>query len=102
VLEEAGFEGFVAERLRVGIDIDQVEVDIESVLQQAENEQVHPLLLDAPALDDRLLEGMDDLDTSFRVWILAKRQTIHERLMRSLEAGLVGANVPREIRKKFA
>lgn len=102
VLEEAGFEGFVAERLMVGIDIDQVEVDIESVLQQAENEQVHPLLLDAPALDDRLLEGMDDLDPSFRVWILAKRQTIHERLMRSLEAGLVGANVPREIRKKFA
>jgi DNA-binding SARP family transcriptional activator len=102
VLEEAGFGGFVAERLMVGIDIGQVEVDIESVLQQAENERVHPLLLDAPALDERLLEGMDDLDPSFRVWVLAKRQTIHERLMRSLESGLVGANVPRDIKKKFA
>lgn len=101
-LEEAGFGGFVAERLMVGIDIGQVEVDIESVLQQAENERVHPLLLDAPQLDERLLEGMDDLDPSFRVWVLAKRQTIHERLMRSLEAGLIGENVPRDTRKKFA
>jgi DNA-binding SARP family transcriptional activator/TolB-like protein len=102
VLEEAGFGGFVAERLTIGIDIGRVEVDIESVLQQAENERVHPLLLDAPALDERLLEGMDDLDPSFRVWVLAKRQTIHERLMRSLEAGLIGVNVPRDTKKKFA
>ena len=102
VLEDAGFGGFVAERLLIGIDIGQVEVDIESVLQQAENERVHPLLLDAPALDERLLEGMDDLDPSFRVWVLAKRQTVHERLMRSLEAGLIGVNVPRDTRKKFA
>jgi DNA-binding SARP family transcriptional activator/TolB-like protein len=102
VLEEAGFGGFVPERLMIGIDIGQVEVDIESVLQQAENERVHPLLLDAPALDERLLEGMDDLDPSFRVWVLAKRQTVHERLMRNLETGLVGANVPRDTKKKFA
>jgi DNA-binding SARP family transcriptional activator/TolB-like protein len=102
VLEEAGFGGFVAERLMIGISIAQMEVDIESVLQQAENERVHPLLLDAPQLDERLLEGMDDLDPSFRVWVLAKRQTIHERLMRSLEAGLIGANVPRDTKKKFA
>jgi DNA-binding SARP family transcriptional activator/TolB-like protein len=102
VLEEAGFGGFVAERLIIGVDIGQVEVDIESVLQQAENERVHALLLDAPQLDERLLEGMDDLDPSFRVWVLAKRQTVHERLMRSLETGLTGANVPRDIKKKFA
>jgi DNA-binding SARP family transcriptional activator/TolB-like protein len=102
VLEEAGFGGFAAERLMIGISIAQMEVDIESVLQQAENERVHPLLLDAPQLDERLLEGMDDLDPSFRVWVLAKRQTIHERLMRSLEAGLIGANVPRDTKKKFA
>ena len=102
LLEEAGFGGFVAERLMVGIGIGQVESDIESVLQFAEKEQVHPLLLDAPALDERLLEGMDDLDPSFRVWVLAKRQTVSERLMRSLEAGLVGANVPRDTKKNFA
>jgi DNA-binding SARP family transcriptional activator/TolB-like protein len=102
VLEEAGYAGFVAERLMIGIDIGQVDVDIESVLQLAEGERVHPLLLDTPQLDERLLEGMDDLDPSFRVWVLAKRQTIHERLMRSLETGLTGATVPGETKKKFA
>jgi DNA-binding SARP family transcriptional activator/TolB-like protein len=102
VLEEAGYGGFVAERLLIGIDTGQVEVDIESVLRLAETGRVHPLLLDTPQLDERLLEGMDDLDPSFRVWVLAKRQTLHERLMRSLEAGLTAANVPGDVRKKIA
>ena len=102
VLEEAGYGGFVAERLLVGIDTGQVEVDIESVLQLAESGRVHPLLLDIQQLDERLFEGLDDLDPSFRVWVLAKRQTVHERLMRSLDAGLTATNVPGDIRKKIA
>ena len=75
MLEEAGYEGFVAERLTIGINVGRIEVDIESVIQLAESGRVHPLLLDTPQLDGRLLEGMDDLDPSFRVWVLAKRQT---------------------------
>ena len=102
VLEEAGYGGFVAERLLIGIDTGQVEVDIESVLQLAEGGRVHPLLLDIQQLDERLFEGLDDLDPSFRVWVLAKRQTIHERLMRSLEAGLTATHVADDIRKKIA
>ena len=102
VLEEAGYGGFVAERLLIGIDTGQVEVDIESVLQLAEGGRVHPLLLDIQQLDERLFEGLDDLDPSFRVWVLAKRQTIHERLMRSLEAGLTATHVAADIRKKIA
>ena len=102
VLEEAGYGGFVAERLLIGIDTGQVEVDIERVLQLAEGGRVHPLLLDIQQLDERLFEGLDDLDPSFRVWVLAKRQTIHERLMRSLEAGLTATHVAADIRKKIA
>ena len=102
VLEEAGYGGFVAERLLIGIDTGQIEVDIESVLQLAESGRVHPLLLDVQQLDERLFEGLDDLDPSFRVWVLAKRQTIHERLLRSLEAGLSAPQVASDIRKKVA
>jgi DNA-binding SARP family transcriptional activator/TolB-like protein len=101
VLEDAGFAGFSAGRLSIGFDHEQVEVDVESILLLAENARVHPLLLNTPRLDERLLEGVDDLDPSFRVWILAKRQTIHERLMRSLEAGLTG-DVPGELARKIA
>jgi DNA-binding SARP family transcriptional activator/TolB-like protein len=102
ILEEAGFAGFVAGRLSIGFDLDQVEVDVESILQLAESAQVHSLLLNTQRLDERLLEGVDDLDPSFRVWILAKRQTIYERLMRSLEAGFAAASVDAETRRRMA
>ena len=102
VLEDAGYAGFVAERLTIGIDIGHVEVDIESVLELAESGRVHPLLLDTPELDGRLLEGMDDLDPSFRVWVLAKRQTIHERLMRSLGAAFMAKDVSARARNEIA
>lgn len=102
VLEDAGFAGFSAGRLSAGFDRAQVEVDVESILQQAARGDVHPLLLDIPRLGERLLEGMDDLDPSFRVWILAKRQTIQERLMRSLEAGLAAADLSGERVRKIA
>jgi DNA-binding SARP family transcriptional activator/TolB-like protein len=102
MLEEAGYDGFVAERLMIGVDVGRIEVDIESVLQLAEGGRVHPLLLDTPQLDGRLLEGMDDLDPSFRVWVLAKRQTIHERLMRNLDEGLTSVSVPADSKKRIA
>ena len=101
-LEEAGYDGFVAERLLIGLETGRIEVDIESVIQLAETGRVHPLLLDTPQLDGRLLEGMDDLDPSFRVWVLAKRQTIHERLMRNLDEGLTSASVPPDAKKRIA
>ena len=102
VLEDAGYTGFSAGRLSIGFDLDRVEVDLESILQLAENARVHPLLLNTSRLTERLLEGVDDLDPSFRVWILAKRQTIYERLMRSLDAGLAAAHVPAETKRKIA
>jgi DNA-binding SARP family transcriptional activator/TolB-like protein len=102
VLGEAGFDGLIAGRLSVGFELDRVAVDFESVLQLAESARVHPLLLDTPRLDERLLEGMDDLDPSFRVWVLAKRQTLRERLMRGLEAGLGVPDVAPEMRKNIA
>jgi DNA-binding SARP family transcriptional activator len=102
VLGEAGFDGLNAGRLSVGFGLDRVAVDVESVLQLAERARVHPLLLDTLRLDERLLEGMDDLDPSFRVWVLAKRQTIHERLMRGLDAGLGAPDVAPELRKNIA
>ena len=100
--EDAGYRGFVAGRLSIHLDPEQVEVDVESILRAAESGSVHPLLLNTPHLDERVLEGMDDLDPSFRVWVLAKRQTIHDRLMRSLDAGLVGNDVAAGVKKQMA
>jgi DNA-binding SARP family transcriptional activator len=91
--EGAGYSGFSAGRLGVHLDAEKVEVDIESITRMAEGGSVHPLLLNTPDFGARILEGMDDLDPSFRIWVLAKRQTINDRLMRSLGAGLVAGEV---------
>ena len=91
--EDAGFGGFSAGRLSIHLNAEDVEVDIESIIRLAEGGRVHPLLLNTPDLGQRILDGMDDLDPSFRIWVLAKRQTIHDRLMRCLGAGMVATGI---------
>src|SRR4030088_1639623 len=100
--EGAGYDGFSAGRLSVHLDDAQVEVDIESIIRLAESGGVHPLLLNTPDLGERILEGMDDLDPSFRIWVLAKRQTINDRLMRSLGAGLVAKDIAADVKTEIA
>src|ERR1700716_4521448 len=100
--EDAGYGGFSAGRLSIHLDAEKVEVDIESIIRLAESGGVHPLLLNTPDLGDRILEGMDDLDPSFRIWVLAKRQTISDRLMRSLGAGLVAKDIAADVKTEFA
>jgi DNA-binding SARP family transcriptional activator/TolB-like protein len=100
--EDAGYGGFSAGRLSIHLDAEKVEVDVENIIRLAEGGRVHPRLLNTPDLGDRILEGMDDLDPSFRIWVLAKRQTINDRLMRSLNAGLVAKDVPIGARSEIA
>ena len=49
---------------------------------------MHPLLLEQAYVTEDLLAGLDDLDSSFRGWVLAKRRTLCDRLLRALEKGL--------------
>jgi DNA-binding SARP family transcriptional activator/TolB-like protein len=100
--DAAGYHGFRAGRLSIQLDPAMVEVDVESIIKAAESGSVHPLLLNTPNLEQHILEGLDDLDPSFRVWVLAKRQTIHDRLMRSLGPALVATDVSASARKDIA
>jgi DNA-binding SARP family transcriptional activator/TolB-like protein len=100
--EAAGYNGFSAGRLSIQLDPAMVEVDVESIIKAAETGSVHSLLLNTPNLEEHILEGLDDLDPSFRVWVLAKRQTIHDRLMRSLGPALVAADISASARRDIA
>ena len=100
--EDAGYGGFSAGRLSVHLDAEKIEVDVERIIRLAESGSVDTLLLNTPDLGEKILEGMDDLDPSFRIWILAKRQTINDRLMRSLGAGLVAKDIAAEIKTEIA
>lgn len=85
---EAGYEGFRTDKLAVEIDRPSIELDLWAVIGDAEAGRAHPLLLERPRPTDTLLDGLDDLDSAFRVWLLAKRETIHNRLLRALETAL--------------
>ena len=58
------------------------------MITAAEAGQVHPLLLERRNLADELMAGLEDLDPSFSSWLLAKRHTIRDRLLRALESAL--------------
>ena len=72
----------------IGFEPGSVDVDVLTVIRTAEAGQVHPLLLERHNLAADLLAGLEDLDPSFRSWLLAKRQTVHDRLLRAPEAAL--------------
>ena len=84
----AGFDGLRIGAHEIGFEPDQIEVDVWSVIRSAEAEEAHPLLLGQPRLGDELLAGLEDLDPAFRGWVLAKRETLRDRLMRLLETAL--------------
>lgn len=100
--EAAGYHGFTTSRLSIHFDPAMLDVDLENIIKAAENGSVHPMLLNTPNLEEHILEGLDDLDPSFRVWVLAKRQTIHDRLMRSLGPALIATDIAAETRKDVA
>lgn len=88
-MDKAGLPELLrAERLSVGLDPLRLAHDMGEVLTEAEQGRVHPRLLETPRLPDSLLEGLDDLDPSFRVWLLARRQAFQDRLLQLLEPRL--------------
>ena len=88
ILTEAGSCGFRISKHEIGFERGAVDVDVWAVLRAAEVADVHPLLLQRRYLGDDLLAGLEDLDPSFRGWVLAKRHTLSDRLLRALEQGL--------------
>lgn len=85
---EAGSPVFHVAVREVGFVRQYVRLDLWDVLSAAERGEAHPLLLESRHIADELLSGLDDLDPAFRVWLLAKRQTLRDRLLRALEPTL--------------
>ena len=88
IFADAGCGGLRITALDIGFEQGAIEVDVWAVIRAAEQAEVHPLLLERQHLVDDLLTGLEDLDPSFRIWVLAKRQSLRERLLRALEKGL--------------
>jgi len=83
-----GFDGLLAEKRVIGLDQSRVIVDVQEIADMAAAGRAHGRFAEVPRLPEKLLADFEDLDPAFRIWLLAKRQALHDRLIRGLEAKL--------------
>lgn len=101
-LEGAGLAPITASKLSVALTGVSVQVDLMSVLETAREETVHPLLLEREHPIEELLVEYEGVDPAFRVWLLAKRQALHDRLVRHLEKAMRNPQNSHEARTRAA
>lgn len=86
--QAVGFDKFDADKHTARIDPSILEVDLWDVLNGAKRGEAHPILLDTDRATESLLRELESVDASFRSWLLAKRQSLHGRLVAHLEDAL--------------
>ena len=102
-LRASGCFALQSDRMVLALDPQSVQLDLREVLSQAEAGSVHPLLLNTPRLTEALLADLDDLDPAFRVWLMARRQTLYDRFLRALEPLLKQQRPPNDpVRRQAA
>jgi class 3 adenylate cyclase/DNA-binding SARP family transcriptional activator len=90
-MRAAGYDGLRISPHEIGFEPGSVEIDALAVLTAAEAGEVHPMLLERRLLLDNLFAGLEDLDPAFRSWLIAKRHTLHDRLLHALETAIADA-----------
>jgi class 3 adenylate cyclase/DNA-binding SARP family transcriptional activator len=101
-LGQAGYRGLAITPSEIWLAPDSIAVDAVAVLAQAECGSVHPLLLQRQRLTDDLLRGLENLDPAFRGWLIAKRDSIRDRLLRAMEQQLATAALDTSAKAKIA
>ena len=86
--ERVGFDKFDADKHITKIDRDALEVDLWEVMAGAKRGEPHAILLERDRATESLLSELEAVDPSFRGWLLAKRQSLHDRLVAHLEDAL--------------
>jgi DNA-binding SARP family transcriptional activator/TolB-like protein len=84
----AGADGFTVGKRVVALDPAQCRSDLAEVIAAADAGRPHPLLFERPRLAEELLGELETVDPAFRIWLLAKRQAIADRLQRGLEISM--------------
>src|SRR6201999_1085306 len=87
-----GFDGFFVGKQTLALDRRRLDFYIEQIARSIERRGIDARLLEVPRLADTLLDGFDNLDPAFQIWVRTKRQLLNERFTLGLEA-LLSATV---------
>jgi DNA-binding SARP family transcriptional activator/TolB-like protein len=101
-LQKLGCSAVVSGRMTVGLQPGSYSVDLDDILATVAAGEAPEALLHQERLSEALLAGYDDLDPSFHVWLMARRQGLHDRLIRGLEDGYRDAEVDARRRRRMA
>jgi DNA-binding SARP family transcriptional activator/TolB-like protein len=93
-LSSSGFTGFRTDKLAVAFDRAQIRVDVIDIVKDAASGIPHPRLLDQPNQIDDILAEVENSDPAFQTWLLAKRQTLRDQIIRHLETCLRALKQP--------
>ncbi len=83
-----------ADRLDIELNLNQLACDTNNIFASISDGIVHSSLLQSKRLADSFLMGFEDLDPGFGNWLSIFRQSLHDRLIRSLERLLQVKELP--------
>jgi len=91
VFQAAGFDGLQADKRSIALEQARIKVDLHDIVEMAQAGKVHPRFRETARLPETLLAGFEDVDSAFRLWLLAKRQALHDRLLVAFETAMRSA-----------
>jgi DNA-binding SARP family transcriptional activator/TolB-like protein len=101
-LEQIGCSALVGTRTTIGLRPGSFTVDLNDILDAVAEHDAPDALLQQERLAETLLAGFDDLDQAFHVWLMARRQALHDRLIRGLEEGYRNQALDQRRRRRLA
>ena len=91
VFQSAGFDGLQTDKRSIALERARIKVDLHDIVEMAQAGKVHPRFRETVRLPETLLVGFEDVDSAFRLWLLAKRQALHDRLLLAFETAMRSA-----------
>lgn len=98
----AGCSALVGARTTMGLRPGSFIVDVDVALRDLAAGEAPEALLRHRLAAETLLAGMEDLDPAFHGWLTARRQTLHDRMIRDLERSYRDMALPRRQRRRLA
>lgn len=98
----AGCDALTTTRMAVGLRPGSFLVDVDTLVKSVAAVEAPDVLFERERISETLLAGLEDLDPSFHVWLVARRQILHDRLIRGLEDGYGRLDLSSRRRRRLA
>lgn len=102
IADEVGYTGFQIGRDFIELSPGSFVMDVDETCTKLEQSTVDHILLEKPNICDTILEGYEDLDSGYRVWLLATRQNILQRILRLSQSRIDDRTLTIQQRARFA